>query len=194
MTQEKVNSPMPSMVNYPEPNTPEGISEIGFDQTGARYKVSNTSPSATVDYLLAESDLESDVDISLTTNIVWNQSTIQTLTGNIIKSVSTTRFELEPGHTYELIALVPLKGASESTGDGVQWQWFESKNDTAIGIKGSALKDVGNWTQEDDFRPAMSLFTVENEPIQVYLKFTNIYSPVRFRIGHYGYCKIKVIK
>ena len=130
-------------------------------------------------------------DIALNTEIQWNQSTEQTQSGLLIHSVSPTHFELQPGHMYELIALVPLKAASTATSTGVQWQWFQGS--TPIGIKGSSLSDMGNWTQEDDFRPAISIFNVVGSPAQVHLEFTSIYSGIRFSQGNYGYCKIRTL-
>ena len=188
MTQEKVDSPLPSMVNYPEP-TGVTTNNIGFDQTGSRYKVSQ-GDSSSGDYLIAENVVGSG-DISISSPIEWIQSTIQKKSGNLIQSISSLTFELQPGHFYELSALVPLKSDVPSSGTGVQWKWFQGS--TALGISGGAFIDTGNWPEEANFRPAITIIKVENTPIQVYVKYTSMVSGPRFRVGNSGYCKIRTI-
>jgi len=188
--EDKSQRPVPSTVNYPEPSASQTINKIGFDSTGARYKVTNASPSNSGDHLIAESFFV-DAQININTTIPWNETTVQTQNGDLIQAVSQTHFELQPGHMYELIALVPLKAASTTTSTGVQWQWYHGT--TPLGIKGAAFADMGNWTQENDFRPSMAFITVENTPIQINVKYTSIYSGIAFRPGQYGYCTIRTI-
>lgn len=185
--EDKVKRAVPSALNYPEDSNPEYL--MGLKEDGEKVKVPETGGSGS-DLLISESTPVSG-DITLATEIRWNQSTEQKQSGTLISSASQTHFLLQPGHSYELIGLVPLKAASTATSTGVQWQWFQGSS--PIGIKGSSLSDMGNWTQEDDFRPAMCILNVIGTAVQVHLEFTSIYSSVRFSQGNYGYCKIRAL-
>ena len=130
----------------------------------------------------------------LTVNQVIKWSGIQSSSGTLIKRLNDTTFELEPGHTYELAAWVPVSTDQADPATGVHWMWFIQSSGPAIGlaigIQGAAQVDSGNWGEHEDFRPALALLSVSDNPVQVYVKINAVDSSQRFRTGEFGYCKI----
>ncbi len=134
MTQEKVNSSIPSMVNYPEPATMEGISEIGFDETGARYKV---TPTTKLEYALGWDTSGRSTSFPVNTPVVWNN--FETNSESIKKSGSTYQgIILSPGKTYRLLGsfCVISSGTSEMRR---RIRWFNVTKNQWIGCEGGGF-------------------------------------------------------
>jgi hypothetical protein len=139
------------------------------------------------DLLIAENVIGTG-DASITSPITWIQSTIQTKSGALIQSINSETFRLQPGHSYELSALIPLKSNIPSFGTGVTWKWYQGS--IPLGINGGAFIDTGNWPEEANFRPALAIIKVENTSIEVHVKYTSMLSAPRFRVGASGFCRI----
>lgn len=142
MTQEKVDSPLPSMVNYPEPDNLDGISEIGFDQTGARYKVNSTSGEK-LEYALGwrTSEMRANFnngDPAYFNAFESNTTKITSPGGNYY------RITLASGYVYKLMGFVSILEAPPSRMyRGIRWYnvstggYFGSQGGFVNGTDGS---------------------------------------------------------
>ena len=155
----KINSPMPSMVNYPEPVTNEGMSEMGFDQTGARYRISSLRDD--FDHFFGWRNSDFGTAFPVGTKMEWNQ--FEEGKGKI-KKVGTgatfTNFELQPGYLYKLTAQLSL-GSSSGGQIRRQYQWFDPSS--SIGMMGTV------WISDTEERlvatPAVAFIEVKDTPI-----------------------------
>jgi hypothetical protein len=135
MTQEKVDSPLPSMVNYPEPDNLDGISEIGFDQTGARYKV-NASSGEKLEYALGWRTGERSAEFAVNNPAYWNafesnNSKIEKITG----SSEFYRIQLAAGAVYKLVGSVSVL---ESPPSRIYrgFRWYNTTAGVSFGSQG----------------------------------------------------------
>ena len=153
MTQEKINSPMPSMVNYPEPTGSENINEIGFDQTGSRYKVAGGSsgiPKHAAGWRNGETS---------STNVQASWTNFNTNTDKISGGAGTyTQVNIKAGSTYKIKGYVGalLNG---QTYFKILYQWYDVTQGQFIGSPGGGTGGSSASYSGQGSAPAVAYFT-----------------------------------
>ena len=130
---------MPSMVNYPEPNTNEGISEMGFDKTGARYKLE--APSKKVQYALGWRTSETSAEFAVNNPAYWNA--FESNTTEIEKTTASSEFyqlRLNADHVYKLIGFVSILEAPPSR-IYRGFRWYNTTTGASLGLKEGLLME-----------------------------------------------------
>ena len=153
MTQEKVDSPLPSMVNYPDPSEGVITNNIGFDTEGTRYKISGSSstpPQHAEGWRTSEASTTS-VQASWT-NFNTNTDKISAGTGLY------TQITLKAGSTYKIQGCVGCLVSRQSYFK-ILYQWYDITEGQFIGIPGGGTGGSSTTYSGQGSAPAVVYFT-----------------------------------
>lgn len=153
MTQEIADSPLPSMVNYPEPSEGVITNNIGFDTKGTRYKVSGSS-STTPQHAAGwrDSEVSSTIVQASWTNFNTNTDKISASTGVY------TQITLKAGSTYKIQGYVGCLTSGTSY-FRILYQWYDITEGKFIGTPGGGTGGQSTSYVSQGSSPAVVYFT-----------------------------------
>lgn len=138
----------------------------------------------------------------INTEVKWERlesEGVSSLSGKLIAQVrdrvsdQSTLFTLQPGHSYELSAWLPLRcDASVSFNPNLEYRWFiwNGSDNKAIGMKGQTTAPAPIAQ-----RPAIAILKIEpEEEVKIVAVMpTNLLEPGIIKIGRNGYCSIRAL-